>query len=46
MDEDPVEAPHDIDPEFAEVEARPVEPTDVDKGLALEAEARAKGGRS
>ena len=40
MPDEPLEAPHDEDPEFAELEAPPLEPTDVDKGVALEAEAR------
>lgn len=43
--DDPLEQPHELDPELAELEQPPLEPTDVDRGRALEAEARVKAAR-
>lgn len=35
LDDDPLEPPADADPDFADVEAPPLEPTDVAKADAL-----------
>lgn len=35
MRDDPLEDPHDADPDFAELEAPPLEPTDVDEVEAM-----------
>lgn len=45
-DDDQVEEPDDSSPDFAEPEAPPATPQDVDRGRALEAEAHAKEARS